>query len=268
MFDCHIHSSFSFDSDMDALQACETATERGLSGIAFVDHLDYDFPDYEYDLTIDFKSYLQLVESLNQDYYPHLKVLRGIEVGIQPHVINKSELIIKQYDFDYVLASVHILDGEDPYKGFYYQGKSKIEAYNGYLEHVLYMVSNFCDFDMCGHIDYIIRCACYDDRTLRYSEHSDILDSIFKVLIEKGKGFELNTGSYRTIKNGIPFPEFDISILKRYRELGGEIICMGSDSHSLEHIGCNFEFFKELLMKTGFKYTTHFEKRKPVFAPV
>lgn len=268
MFDCHIHSSFSGDSNLDAVSACELAIKAGLEGIAFTDHLDYDFPDFDDEFLIDFETYSRYMDNLKAKYKTRLKVLKGIEVGIQPHVIEDTYKVVKQYDFDYVLASVHIIDRVDPYKVLYYKDKTKMQAYSGYLEEVLFMVMNFDDFDAAGHLDYIIRCAKYDDRSLRYADHCDLLDSIFKVLASKGKGIEINTGSYRDKNDGVPVPEYDITILKRYRELGGEIVCLGSDSHSPEYIGYKFDYFSELLLEAGFKYTAHFEDRRPVFIPI
>jgi histidinol-phosphatase (PHP family) len=85
-----------------------------------------------------------------------------------------------------------------------------------------------------------------------------------KELISNGKGFEINTGSFRD-KPGRSTPSYDMELLKRYKRLGGEIISLGSDSHSLEYIGYKFDYFKELLEEAGFKHTVHFENRKPVF---
>lgn len=264
MFDCHIHSSFSGDSDLDAILACETAIRSGLMGIAFTDHLDIDFPDFDINFMIDFDIHSSYMDNLKHKYESRLKILKGIEVGIQPHVVEDSLKVVKGYGFDYVLASVHILDGVDPYRKVYYQGKTKSEAYARYLQEVLFMVGNFDDFDMAGHFDYIIRCADYDDRSLRYGDHTDLMDLIFKELISKGRGFEINTGSYRE-KDNIPVPEYDIQILKRYKELGGDMVCLGSDSHSPEYIGYKFKYFRDMLVEAGFDYTVHFEGRKPVY---
>jgi histidinol-phosphatase (PHP family) len=263
MFDTHIHSSFSVDSEMDANKACKKAINLGLDGIVFTDHLDFDFPGC--DFILDFNEYSSFMDLLKKDYSDNLTVLKGLEAGIQPHTIDRTSDIIKSYNFDYVLASVHILDGMDPYDGIYYRDKGKKEAYRGYLEAILFMVQNFPDFDSLSHIDYITRCSFYNDRSLKYKEHSDIMDEIFQTLIAKGKGIEINTGSYKEIYSQ---SEFDIDILKRYRELGGEIICTGSDAHSLKYIGYMFGYVKTLLLNAGFKYTTVFKKRIPEFYPI
>ena len=260
MFDCHMHTKFSIDSNMDAAIACKTAIDLGLEGIAFTDHVDFDFPGE--DFMIDFDEYFAEMTSIRDQYSDKLKLLHSVEVGIQPHVLTESMSLITGYPFDYVLASVHVMDGVDPYMREYYRNKSKTEAYERYLKEIYFMIKNFESFDMVGHFEYIIRYASYADRTLRYIDHKDTLDSIMIELIQQGRGFEVNTGTYR---NETADAQYDFEVLKRYRELGGELICLGSDAHRPEHIGIRFDYFAQMLRDAGFKYTVHFENRKPVF---
>lgn len=264
MFDCHVHSRFSTDSEMPAEAACQRAVEAGLEGIVFTDHLDIDYPEFEDQFGIDFQAYNTYMDNLKKQSRPHLKVLKGIEVGIQPHVMEETDRIVKAYDFDYVLASVHIIDREDPYRHPYYDNKTRKTAYERYLQEMLFMVRNFHDFDLVGHPEYIIRCATYDDRAFRYEELGDLLDELFRTLVAKGKGMELNTGSFRD-KPDSPAVKYDLQVLKRYRELGGELISLGSDAHHPEYLGYKFDYFRELLLEAGFRNTVHFENRKPVF---
>jgi len=264
MFDCHIHSNFSGDSEMPAETACEKAIREGLDGIAFTDHLDLDFPGYSDLYNIDLCKFLEKMDGLKEIYKNKIKLIKGIEVGLQPHVIDRTLNIVKSYNFDYVLASVHIIDGLDPYTNEYFDGKSKKEAYDRYLYEILFMIKNFTDFDSVAHFEFVTRKSVYDDRSLRYSEQKDIFDEIFKELVSKGKGFELNTGSFRD-KPGIETIVYDTAVLKRYRELGGEIISLASDAHEPKYIGYKFGYFRDLLLDSGFKYTVHFEQRKPVY---
>jgi len=266
MYDCHVHSTFSSDSEMPGEVACEKACEIGLNGITFTDHMDIDFPDEE-EFMIDFDIYFDSMKKLAEKYKNRLKVLIGLEAGFQPHVLEQTKGVINSHDFDFVIGSVHVVDGFDTYKPAYFDGLSKHEAYLKDMLAILDMVKTFDDFDIVGHFDYVIRKAPYEDRNLRYNEFSDIFDEIFKGLIEKGKGFEVNTSSFRE-KEGTITPVYDIDILKRYRELGGEIITLGSDSHTPVHIGYKFEFFKYMLCKAGFRYIAHYENRNPVFEKI
>lgn len=261
MFDCHVHTSFSTDSELDADQACESAIRIGLDGVAFTDHLDYDFPE-GITFLIDFEKYFFVMDDMRKKYADRLKVLRALEVGIQPHVLKESMEVICRYPFDYVLASIHIVDKQNPYDKTYYEGKTKKEAYTRYLEEIYFMVKNLESFDMLGHFGYIVRYADYNDRTLRYADYSDLFDMIFRELIEHGRGFELNTGTYRIYR---PDAVYDTEILRRYRQLGGELICLGSDAHQTDFLAARFEYFAQVLRDAGFRYTVHFEDRKPVY---
>lgn len=265
MFDCHVHSSFSGDSETEAVLACEAAITRGLTGIAFTDHLDYDYPGYEDTFLIDFNVYSEFMDALKAQYQSRLNIIKGIEVGIQPHVIDETAEVVMSHNFDYVLASVHIIDRMDPYNRVYYNGKTKVAAFSRYIEEIIFMVDNFHDFDMVGHLDYILRYASYPDSSLYYSDMIDLFDLLFKKIISRGKGFEVNTASYRDGKPGLPSAQFDINILKRYKELGGELICLSSDSHHKEYLGYKFEVFARMLIDSGFTHTVHFEERKHVF---
>lgn len=265
MIDSHIHTNFSSDSDMLPETACEKAITRGLTGLIFTDHLDIDYPGFEHLELINLKRYFEYIDILKIKYNEKLLLLKGIEAGIQPGAIEKTAKLVRSYDFDYVIASVHIVDGIDPYfNREYYSGKTIKEAYEIFLTRILYSIVNYNDFDNVGHFEYVTRYASYDDRTLRYDNHSDLFDLILKQIIEKGKGFEINTGSFRD-KPGIPAVQFDSNILKRYRELGGELISLGSDAHNTEYIGYKFDYFRDMLIDTGFSYITHYEKRKPVY---
>lgn len=278
MFDSHTHSFFSKDSRGSPELLCEAAIRKGLDGIIITDHVDYDFPGYTESSGIDFGAYLNYISRVSARYAPALKVLKGVEVGIQPHVVDRILNLVQSYAFDYVLASVHIIEGIDPYLGSYYQGKTKQQAYGRYLEEVLFAVERFPDFDAAGHFDYIIRYAPYPDRSMKYADHADLFDAIFKKLISTGRGLEVNTASYRKNNGGRAgggssagggcSAGFDINILKRYRELGGEIICLGSDSHGPDYVGYGFDEFVELLKESGFRYVAHFEGRRPVFEAI
>ena len=115
---------------------------------------------------------------------------------------------------------------------------------------------------MYGHLDYVVRYGPNKDADYSYAKYADLLDSILETLIEKGKGLELNTGGLRSgLRDVNPCAE----VLKRYRELGGEILTVGSDSHSDSHISFEFEKACELLKECGFRYYTVFEKRSPEF---
>lgn len=247
---------------MSAEKAVETAIQLGLEGIAFTDHLDLDFPESDDVVDIDFNDYSRFMDLLKQMNKGKLKIYKGIEVGFQPHIAEDSSKIVHSFDFDFVIGSVHIIDKMDPYRMDFFTGKTKTQSDILYLEENLFMVQDFKDYDILGHIGYIRRYNNYDDKTLRYADYPDLVDAILKTVISDGKGIEVNTSGYRSVL-GTPMPDFDV--VKRYHELGGEIICMGSDAHHPEHIAHSFLKVRDILADIGFEYLVHYEERKPVF---
>lgn len=250
---------------MHCRTAIEKALDLSLDGIAFTDHLDYDYPDYDDVFMIDFDRYSKFMDKLKKDYDKKIKILKGIEVGIQPHVLEDSLEVVEKYDFDIVIVSTHVVDKLDLHNGDFCKGKTRKEAYARYLESVLENISGFKNFDVLGHIDLIRRYGRYDINTLRYEEFSDYIDAILNKLISLGKGMEVNTSGYRYNLES-PMPDFDI--IKRYRELGGEIICTSSDAHTPDYIAYKFSYITELIEKAGFKYISYFQNRKPAFLPI
>ena len=99
-------------------------------------------------------------------------------------------------------------------------------------------------------------------RRYSYKQYADIIDEILKLLIEKGKGIEINTGGF---KYGLGHPNPTEDIIARYRELGGEIITVGADAHKPEHVAFDFEKVSGILKEAGFSYYTVFKNRKPEF---
>lgn len=262
MFDCHVHSIFSGDCDTAADNSCKAAIEAGLEGIAFTDHLDIDYPVVDILFNIDFSKYSAFMDKLKPDYAGRLKVLKGIEVGLQPHVAEETNRVVETYVFDYVIGSVHVIDGVDPYYGKYFAGRTMRDAYARYLQTIDQCLDIYTDFDAIGHIGYLVRYADYEDRMLRHADYSDLLDSILIKLVHLGKGLEINSSGYR---NGLgePIPGYDI--VERFAELGGEIFCLGSDAHFAEHVGHSFTEIRKQLLDKGIRHAAYFENRKPVF---
>lgn len=263
LVDCHVHCDYSDDCSTPAHCEVERAIEMRLKGITFTDHYDIDYPNPRYHFEFDVVSRRTFIHDLQQRYINRLNIFHGIEIGIQPHVIEQSREVIKDGHFDCVICSTHAVDGYSLCsQSEYYEGKSKEQAYSRYLNEIYYAISNFKDYDIVGHIGYVRRYGPYEDRSMPYEQYSDILDLILKKVIEDGKGIEINTSGY-AYKLGTPIPELDI--IKRYKALGGEIITIGSDAHMVERVGDSFEFAVSMLKKSGFKYAAYFKDRKPTF---
>ncbi len=262
MIDCHIHSNFSSDSTMEMGSASKQAAALGLTEIAFTDHIDIDYPDPIYTFQLEISEYLEAIERA-QHSNKDIKIRRGIEVGIQPHVLKDTLDITKDHPFDFVIASVHGVNRQDLFNGDYFRSRTVGQAYVDFFRELLAMVEKFTAFNVIGHLDSV---SLYCPHPIEYDHYCDeILDEILMLLIARGKGLEINTSGYRRQPKG-PIPSLDI--IKRYHELGGEIITTGSDAHCLEHIGYKFKPIYEKLKEMGIKYITTFEEMKPIQIPI
>lgn len=264
--DAHMHTSFSTDSDTAAEEMIEHAVSKGLEAICITDHLDLDFPFYEdlgeYAFLLDLEKYVQKLADLRKKYADRLRVRTGIELGLQPHLADIYRKLTADYPLDFVIGSIHLVHGKDPYYRETFGEISDDGLYRAAFETTLENVSAADCFDVLGHLDYVVRYGREQAKGYSYSKYADVLDAILRIIIEKGKGLELNTAGF---KYGLGFCNPHPDILRRYRELGGEIVTIGSDAHEPEHIAWEFARAAEILQACGFRYYAEFESRRPQF---
>ncbi|MCI8282258.1 MAG: histidinol-phosphatase HisJ family protein [Lachnospiraceae bacterium] len=268
LWDTHIHTYYSGDSSAVPEDMAYAAKHTGLSGICFTDHLDLDYPKEPELFLLDIPRYLEETRSIAQDASDTLEnftICTGIELGLQPHLAGRHQKLLREYDFDFVIGSSHVVHSIDPYYPEYYEGREESQAYLEYFSSILENILAFDDFDVYGHLDYVVRYGPNQNRFYSYQTYRDIIDEILKLLIGHGKGLEVNTGGF---KYGLGHPNPTEEILKRYRELGGEILTIGSDAHKPEHVAYDFQKIPEILQEAGFRYYTVFRQRKPQFLPL
>lgn len=263
--DYHMHTSFSSDSEAPMEHMILSAIHKNVPGICFTEHMDFDFPPGEFDFFVDMPSYQQKLMELREKYKDKIEINFGIELGLQPHLTGKLPSFAASYPFDFVIGSVHVADGCDPYDRIFFDNRSEEEAYRSYFTCLLENLKVLSCFDVCGHIDYVVRYGPNRNLYYSYEKYRDILDEILHVLVQKGIGLECNTAGF---KYGLGHPNPTEKILIRYRELGGEILTLGSDAHAPEHIAYDFERAGTLLKEYGFQYYTVFKNRKPEFLPL
>lgn len=261
--DYHMHSSFSDDSQATQESMILQCIELGYHTICFTDHMDLDFPlEFGGGFVFNTDIYTKQLNALQEKYSDKIKILRGVEYGLRPYLKEQFQILTQRNNFDFIIGSSHLVGTIDPYQKEYWDNITEEEGITKYLTAIYENIKTFDDFDVYGHIDYAIRYAPNKNKNYSYIRYADLIDSIFTALIQKGKGIEVNTAGY---KYGLGHPHPQTDILKRYKELGGEIITIGSDAHMPEHIGYDFDKVESLLKSIGFKYYTVFEKRKPEF---
>ncbi|WP_461206527.1 histidinol phosphate phosphatase [Clostridium sp. DL1XJH146] len=250
MFDCHVHSDKSSDSILNICDIVNKIKDDNL-GIILTEHIDLNYPDKEL-FKLETEEYIKSYYKYRSD-----KLLLGIEIGLSIGFENQYTKIIDNNDLDFVLGAVHELEGKDLYDVKEIYVNPKKEVYEKYFEYMLECIKTNPYIDSFAHIDYICRYATYKDTEIYYNDYSEYIDEVLKALIQRGICFEINT---RRLGNKSVYDAL-MKIYRRYNELGGEYITIGSDAHLKENIAMNFEEAKEIVRSCGLK-PVYFVNRK------
>lgn len=263
--DVHVHTNLSHDGKSTISEYINKALEKGVDEITLTEHYDI-YDGIKSDLkTIDVDNYYN--EYLKYKDNGLVKLNFGIEIGLQPDISDTVKNMVKSYPFDFIIGSSHITCKKDMSKDLsFFDGLTRHEAYMKYFKEVLENIKIYNDeFDVYGHIDYVVRYGGYSEKEINYDEFKDILDEILNLLISKGKGIEINTSGLRY---NLPFMHPNKDIIKRYKELGGKIITIGSDAHFDKDLAADFDLAFDTLRECGFEEYTIFHKRNPEFIKI
>ena len=262
--DFHVHTEFSNDCSVKVESQIERAINLDLEYICFTDHCDMDYPSTykESKYMLDTKSYIEKINLLKERYKSKIKVICGVEIGLMPYLKKRLNEYTNNYNFDFIIGSSHLVRGKDPAITDFFAGRDEKAAFMDYFESILENVKTFKNYNVYGHLDYVVRYGPNKNKYFDFNDYKDLFEEILKIIIRNEKGIEINTAGLR--KNlGYPHPHQDI--LKMYKDLGGEIITVGSDAHFPEHIAYKFDEAKEYLKEAGFRYYTVFENQEAKF---
>lgn len=253
LFDSHMHTLFSTDSKMKIDEAVAKGRELNI-GITITEHMDIAYPGP--------LSFLFDVEQYFNDYrkYRSDKVLLGIEIGMREDCLKENCQLVESYPFDYVIGSVHVVDNIDIYTAEFYQGRDKREVYEQYFQAMKECVSCYNGIHSLGHIDYIARYARFADLEIYYGEFSDCITEVLEILAHKGKALEINT---RRLVNKEAV-EIILPIYKRFYEVGGRIVTIGSDAHSAQDVGRGLAVGLEIAERANLD-VVYFKDGKPQY---
>ena len=204
LWDCHMHSSFSADSDTSMEDMILEAIRRGLHGICFTEHLDPDYPPTPDNETfeLDLAGYQNTLYALRDKYRSELEIHYGIELGLQPHLEASFRELLETVPFDFVIGSSHVVHGYDPYYKEFFKNRRESECYMEYFESILENLAVFSEMDVYGHIDYVVRYGPNQNREYSYGRYQDILDEILRTIISRGCGIPVD--SIMDLANLIP----------------------------------------------------------------
>ena len=274
LIDCHSHTKNSPDGSNTVREMCEKAIELGLYAYGISDHCEtncfYEKSYYsiipnefdDYDFKSRFESSIAEITSAKEEFDGKLNLLCGIELGQANQDFDAAEKIVSDKRLDYVIGSVHNLTGFADFAFLYYPHENKEHLMEAYYKEML-GISKWGKFDILGHLTYPLRYMEGEQGfKINMSPYEEIIREIFTVLAQNGKGIEINTSGLRQ-KYGKTFP--DLHYLKLFKECGGEIVSLGSDSHCVADLGKGIKDGCLIAKEAGFENLCYFKNRKPVF---
>ena len=267
--DQHVHSKISHDGKSTMNEHMNNAKNHNICEITFTEHYD-DYSGIDTELqTLDVENYRR--EYLKNKDDDLLKTNFGIEIGLRPESYDLISNMVKNNKFDFIIGSSHITCGKDmAYDKSFFEDLTPHEAVIKYLTEVLENIRLYdSEFDVYGHLDYVIRYIIKNYGNVMtkidYNEFNEILTEILLSIISRDKGIEINTSG---IRYGLNSTHPNIDIVKRYKELGGKIITIGSDAHITDDLGSNFDIAYDMLEEVGFNEITVYHDRVPEFVKI
>ncbi len=273
--DYHVHSEYSDDSTYPLEQVIRDAIGMGMDEICITDHVDYGikkdwdagekiaYRGSQPQANVDYPRYMAALRDMQSRYGDRIRIRIGLEFGVQTHTIPQFRALLTRYPLDFVILSIHQVENQEFWTQEFQRGRTQQEYNERYYEELLAVVQQYQGYSVLGHLDLITR---YDKQGVYPFERvRPLVEAILRRVIEDGKGIEVNTSSHRY---GLTDTTPSVAILQLYRELGGTILTIGSDSHAPAHLGTYIGEARALLRELGFRQFCTFERMQPVFHPL
>ncbi len=266
LFDQHMHCECSMDSSAPLSDMVKAAAEHGMARVCFTDHVDMDDPRTGARTSAwkpDVPAIREAHASYRADAVPGIEVRMGIELGEPNHDPIGAREAADAAPWDLVLGSIHNLrDTPDFYFLRYASEEDCVKRNRTYLAELAELAAMDC-YDVMAHIGYTSRYMRLQGFSAEVTAelYPEELQDVFRKLIRGGRGLEVNTSGLR--KGHTTYP--NASVLALYREMGGEIVTLGSDAHTPEDAGIGIREAEELLRTLGFLYVAGYKQRKPEF---
>ena len=256
--DYHVHTFYSPDSNAKMQDYIEAALAKNINEICFTDHTDIDVQS---GISVTKSDYYGVKNDIDALDKKGITVKFGAEIGLSSNddCIKQNDEIIAQHDFDFIIASVHLVDGLDPYLPAYFSARNEKHIYSDYIDAIYKGVLKSDNYSTVGHYDFPLKYNPTGLKEINFKYIKDSLEPLFKHVIQKGKCIEINTSTFRKI--GHPIGQ---DVINFYAQLGGEYITIGSDSHYSETLGSYFAEACAMAKNAGIKYFATFEKMSPI----
>jgi len=253
-----MHSNLSCDCDATMAAMCRAAIERGIQEIAFTEHFD---PKPE-DICAGFyrpDAYFVALEEARREFEPQgLTIRAGVELG-EHHLYQPiHQPVLDAYPYDIVLGSLHWVGEDSVFDAAFFRAYPPRDAFARYFGELERLV-RFGGFDVLAHADVVKRTAYGVYGRFEIAEWEDLVRPVWRACIEQGIGIEINTAALRGAAGQVhPSPE----ALRWYREMGGELLTLGSDSHKPSRVGCQLDEALDIARAAGFTRVCCFERRQ------
>ena len=263
IYDMHTHSDNSFDGNHSCVLICEGAVRAGAKGIAITDHLDID--DKSYNVRHFVTNQFVHTTRVKSAFRDTLEVFRGIELGQGIYRKELSEQILKEMNYDFVLGAMHNLEDMQDFYFLEYDNETVDELLMKYFEDVL-KLAEWDKTDSIAHLTYPLRYICGKYKmNIDMAQFDEITDTIFETIIKNNKALELNVSSINKYHcDTMPNKKY----IRRFKELGGKYVTVGSDAHFYDRVCENIDLGYDILKECGFDSFTVFRKREPSLIPI
>lgn len=260
--DFHVHTDNSYDGNHSATFICEKAEFNNLRAIAFTDHCEVDrcVNDYAHEKAV-FQTFFEIAK-VKSAFRGRFLVLNGIELGQPNYAPEIAERILNSQKFDVVLGSIHNLrNGFDPY----YSDSFTEEEVHKFLKEYFFEMKDMCEwgnFDVLAHLTYPLRYFfAKSGISVDLNGYKNEIDEILSLIAKKDIALEINSAGLRQKLNKLQ-PETDI--VKRFKELGGKLVSVGSDAHYASDLAKGIPEAYKSAFDAGFSNITLFQNRLPV----
>jgi histidinol-phosphatase (PHP family) len=257
-FDYHVHTHHSCDAHNTMTEMCRRAARLGLAEVAFTDHLDVHPRD---DCSGFYRpaAFWADLEACRADF-PSLTIRAGVEVGEIHRFYAEVTPTLEAYPYDLVIGSLHWVGDDASFQRSYFERRSADQAALDYFAELERMVRHG-GFDVLGHFDFFRRYGFGFYGGLDLAPYEDVVRLVLQGCVERGIALEINTSGLRcSLGQTIP----NLQVLRWYREMGGELLTVGSDAHRTSDLAAGFEETRALALKAGFTRLCRFERRQVV----
>lgn len=264
MMDMHVHSTCSVDGASRIMDYARRAANLGLAYVGFCEHVDLDPRDRGCH-HLDSNRYDREMAA-GRAVSPSVRLCQGVEMTYQASREEEIRAWLRERLWDYVVLSVHLVDYADGWAivsepgatAAYFAAHSQRQAYVPYFEELLKAAQSGLG-DVLGHLDLIKRYGTAHYGSLEPAAFEEEIRAVLRAAVESGMGLEINTSGLRQAP-GEPYPA--LTVLRWYREAGGEVLTVGSDAHQAGDLGAGIADAQDLARAAGFRAVASFCQRR------